>query len=592
MAHPAYGTMPHIPQGAGTGGFIPPPPGVSQGGEPNPYSHPSPYNWSNNAVPLQPQQYSSYPHASALGSGSTRSARSHSTGMSHRPAVQIPQQIQSQASYPYQFQRQPQAYLAQQPGQAWNLGRYSSSFPAASPFPIASHTPNGFNPYSPYPGSFQQAYSGQSLDRQLPSEEEPQVPFIPPEPEVYTPLPFGGTANAPRPLKPALKRSNSHSATNQPSGSQIHNINRRRSSSGGPELSDRNQENQTRLKKVVRSDSRTPEILGDQHDAQARLDTTIRPRSGSGEMMNQDHDGGNQERLNIVTRSRSGSGGPEMRGRTSENQARSKKKTTRADKPGPSRVIPVTPPAEAVTTSTAPNVSPTSPTSSASPTSPSSIPVYAQEDDDLYDGNKLSGRPRDWRPDYCPKLGTSLYLKLSRARSEGDAYEDSVKRSLHSLLEYTPHSPPLALDLRYKVKGRSGAILSQRVIRKFNSGDNVDFGQPALSPHASRIRLYHPKLPWYVDIHQSNALGVTLEDVLVQLSSQMRTPIRNRHYYNDSLNDKARAALGQRYSERTEGRENMGLKGVTQVDFLGEKFVMEGLVRGDKGLWEIKTGKR
>lgn len=189
-------------------------------------------------------------------------------------------------------------------------------------------------------------------------------------------------------------------------------------------------------------------------------------------------------------------------------------------------------------------------------------------------------------------VSTNLLFKSDSSAIQYKAYEDSVKRSLHSVLEYAPHSPPLALDLRYKVKGRSGAILSQRVIRTFNSGDNVDFSQPALSPHASRIRLYHPKLPWYVDIHQSNASGVTLEDVLVQLSSQMRTPIRNRHYYNDSLNDKARAALGQRYSERTEGRENMGLKGVTQVDFLGEKFVMEGLVRGDKGLWEIKTGKR
>jgi hypothetical protein len=72
----------------------------------------------------------------------------------------------------------------------------------------------------------------------------------------------------------------------------------------------------------------------------------------------------------------------------------------------------------------------------------------------------------------------------------------------------------------------------------------------------------------------------------------MRTPIRNRHYYNDSLSDSARAALGQRYSARTEGRTVEGARGVVQVDFLGEKFVMEGLVRGNKGLWEIKTRKK
>jgi hypothetical protein len=528
------------------------------------------------------------------------------------------------------------------------LGQYAANYPTPSPFPVAPL--NDLTRYSPYPASYpQQAYSGQFLPQQLPAEEEPRIPFIPPDLEVQTRLPFGGTANAPRPLKPALKRSSSQSTTNQPT-TPNNNVNRRRSIQGGPELLGQNQDKEVRLRKIVRSDSRAPEILGDRnHGDQGRSggnNVTVRRRSGSvgaADMKNLNLNEGNQDRLNVVTRSRSGSSGHGAVAAGLENQVRSNKnkKTMQADRlqippaapgsngrgvaegksgdqarskkrPGSSRVTPAVPiTVAASSSSSAPNVSPTSPTPSRSPTSSSSIPAYAQEDDQPYGANNLSGRPKDWRPDYCPTLGTSLYLKITGKRSEGEdpqtsillfesdrytiqykAYEDPVKRSVHSLLEFTPQSPPLALDLRYKVKGRNGAIISQRVIRTSNHGDNVDFDQQALTPHASRMTLYHPKLPWYVDIHQSNPTGVTLQDVLVQLSSQMRTRIRTRHYYNDSLNDSARTALGLRYIARTEGREREGERGIVQVDFLGEKFVMEGLVRGNKGLWEIKTRKK
>lgn len=117
----------------------------------------------------------------------------------------------------------------------------------------------------------------------------------------------------------------------------------------------------------------------------------------------------------------------------------------------------------------------------------------------------------------------------------------------------------------------------------------MDLAQLAAYPPAPMLRLYHPRFPWYVDIHQSHPSGVTVFDVIVQLSLQMQTPIRNRHYYNEALDAVDRAALGKRYKERTKGRPAEGQRGVLQVDFLGEKFVLEGLVRGRQGMWEIKT---
>lgn len=78
-------------------------------------------------------------------------------------------------------------------------------------------------------------------------------------------------------------------------------------------------------------------------------------------------------------------------------------------------------------------------------------------------------------------------------------------------------------------------------------------------------------------------------DVLAQLNLQILAPIHNRHYYNDFLDSTDRVAMGTAYKERIKGRAGEGRKGILQVDFLGDKYVFEGLMRGKQGMWEIKT---
>ncbi|KAF9450767.1 hypothetical protein P691DRAFT_664674 [Macrolepiota fuliginosa MF-IS2] len=213
-------------------------------------------------------------------------------------------------------------------------------------------------------------------------------------------------------------------------------------------------------------------------------------------------------------------------------------------------------------------------------------PAYARGDDEAFTATNLSRRPRDWRADYSPKRGVSSYLpKIGRVRSDVEEYSDPVKRTIHPLLQFVPDSPPLAFDLRFKVVD-GNAFLFQHLGRNYNE---VDLAQLAVNPVAPMLRLYHSRLPWYIDVHQSHTTGVTVFDVLVQLSLQMQTPIHNRHYYNDTLDAADKIALGVRYKERTKGRVEEGRRGILQVDFLGEKFVLEGLVRGKQGMWEVKT---
>lgn len=105
------------------------------------------------------------------------------------------------------------------------------------------------------------------------------------------------------------------------------------------------------------------------------------------------------------------------------------------------------------------------------------------------------------------------------------------------------------------------------------------------------LRLYHPRLPWYVDIGQTHPNGVTVFDVLFQLHGQLRAQISGRHYWNEELGSVERADLGLAFHDRCDGDPEEVAQGVRQVDFLGRKVVLEGLARGKNGMWEIKTGK-
>ncbi|TFK65212.1 hypothetical protein BDN72DRAFT_845801 [Pluteus cervinus] len=216
---------------------------------------------------------------------------------------------------------------------------------------------------------------------------------------------------------------------------------------------------------------------------------------------------------------------------------------------------------------------------SASPT-----PSYAQPD--MYTAGNLAKRPLDWRADYEPKSRAAYLLRVTKNRSEVKEYSDSVRRILHPLLLHT-NPPPVDLDLRDNPL-EPGSLEFPNLQRPHN---DLDFAQLATTPAASILRLYHPRLPWYIDIHQTHCNGVTVFDILTQMFAQLMAQIQGRHYWNDVLSDEDRSRIVEAYSARCEGDSEEIGRGVLQIDFLGSKVVFEGLVRGRNGMWEIKTRK-
>ncbi|PFH49831.1 hypothetical protein AMATHDRAFT_146663 [Amanita thiersii Skay4041] len=103
------------------------------------------------------------------------------------------------------------------------------------------------------------------------------------------------------------------------------------------------------------------------------------------------------------------------------------------------------------------------------------------------------------------------------------------------------------------------------------------------------MRLYHPRLPWYIDIFATEPNGITVHNVVQAIWTQLATPIHQRHFYTEELDDAHRGVITAACNERCQGRAELMVRGILQVDFLAEKCVLVGLVKGKNGIWEMKT---
>ncbi|KAF8995021.1 hypothetical protein BDQ17DRAFT_1037882 [Cyathus striatus] len=185
-----------------------------------------------------------------------------------------------------------------------------------------------------------------------------------------------------------------------------------------------------------------------------------------------------------------------------------------------------------------------------------------------------------------------IFLSLSLIHYQKE-YTDPLNRIIHPIIAYTPSHPPIYHDLRFPPFPSTPSLTSStqplstpseftnlkfpNIKRKHNS---LDLAQLACTPSASFIRLYHPKLPWYIDIHALHPNGVTVYDVLMQMHAQLKTSISMRHYSNEVLGGKEREGLNRAYRGRCGGRGKELNEGVKQVDFLGEAVLLRGFLRG------------
>ncbi|EDR09188.1 uncharacterized protein LACBIDRAFT_294095 [Laccaria bicolor S238N-H82] len=205
-----------------------------------------------------------------------------------------------------------------------------------------------------------------------------------------------------------------------------------------------------------------------------------------------------------------------------------------------------------------------------------------------FDERNLARRPRDWRADYNARQGISSFLpRVGRSRSDVQEFSDPTRRILHPLLQYTPTRPSIYHDLRDDpLKPNTLEFLNLQ-----RPPNDIDYAQLATQPPSSIMRIYHPLLPWYIDVQKSHTNGITVFDVLTQIWQQLHTAISNKHYWNEELGAQERAALNNAFWERCRGVQEEISRGIMRIDFLGRKIILMGFVKGKNGMWEMKTRK-
>jgi hypothetical protein len=118
-----------------------------------------------------------------------------------------------------------------------------------------------------------------------------------------------------------------------------------------------------------------------------------------------------------------------------------------------------------------------------------------------------------------------------------------------------------------------------------------DLSRFACEPPLPYMRLIHPRLPWYIDVHASNPTGVNFRDLFQTIWDNLRCPIQKADFWNDELTDLDRDKISRAWKVRCNGDAFERSNGVRRVDFLRRHVVFEGLVKGRNGTWEMKTRK-
>ncbi|KIM34906.1 hypothetical protein M413DRAFT_380614 [Hebeloma cylindrosporum] len=218
------------------------------------------------------------------------------------------------------------------------------------------------------------------------------------------------------------------------------------------------------------------------------------------------------------------------------------------------------------------------------------FPAYGREP---YNILNLARRPRDWRPDYTARDGIAAlatYLpKLGRSKSDVQEYSDPTPRNLHPLLLWDPKAPPIYFNLR---NGDPFTSSSNIHFLKLNRPHNhIDLAQLVCQPSADFLRLSHPRLPWYIDVFPKHPNGVTVGDIFERIHRQLHVPIQDNHFFNEELNEVDRSHLTFAFQDRVGDNPVLRAAGIFRVDFLGDKCVFEGLVRGQRGVWEMKMSR-
>ncbi|KAJ7691798.1 hypothetical protein B0H17DRAFT_1062685 [Mycena rosella] len=200
-----------------------------------------------------------------------------------------------------------------------------------------------------------------------------------------------------------------------------------------------------------------------------------------------------------------------------------------------------------------------------------------------YEGENLASRPSDWRHNYQPPR------RFRFPRLGGAEIKTNLEHCHLSPLLLMPNAkmPIMSFDLRsdHPFDPLNLELLSTAG-RPFNP---TDLMQLATTRPVRRLRFYHPRLPWYIDVRASQPNGVLVGDVLHQIHEHLQRSIRPQDFSNSVLDATDRELITDAYRARCDGRVDIMQQGVRRVDFMGSDVILQGFMAGKSGMWLMKT---
>jgi len=118
-----------------------------------------------------------------------------------------------------------------------------------------------------------------------------------------------------------------------------------------------------------------------------------------------------------------------------------------------------------------------------------------------------------------------------------------------------------------------------------------DLARFVTEPPVQYMRLYHPRLPWYIDVTASDPVGATLQELFARIHKILSSPISASDFFNTDVTDQERGKITMAWRERCQYNKELMSQGVKRVDFLMKDCIFIGLAKGKEGMWEIKTRK-
>lgn len=161
---------------------------------------------------------------------------------------------------------------------------------------------------------------------------------------------------------------------------------------------------------------------------------------------------------------------------------------------------------------------------------------------------------------------------------------DPTPRIMNPMIRYARYKPPrVRCDLRNLLSSLTFPYLGGRPPL------DVDLAQLICTPAMNFMRLYHPRLPWYIDICATQPSGITIGELFDQMSVILDQAIVGVDLFNKDVSLVQRCNIEDAMSYRCAGDAVKLAQGVKKVDFLCDSVCMEGFAKGKNGMWEIKT---